>query len=86
MNGTFTQPATTYQVTPKIFFVRDTTCAGSAGVVFSAVAITTNAAGDGSGHAFFLPSGVPAILRNATMASSIRSPIRRVSSTAAAAW
>ena len=26
----------------------------------------TGAAGDGSGDAFFLPSGVPAVLRNAT--------------------
>ena len=65
MNGTFTQPAATYQVTLNIF-VRDTTCAGSAGVVFQTAAITTNAAGDGSGDAFFLPSGVPAVLHNAT--------------------
>jgi hypothetical protein len=63
LNGA--QPATTYQVTLNIF-VRDTTCAGSAGVVFPTAAITSNAAGDGSGDAFFLPSGVPAVLRNAT--------------------
>jgi hypothetical protein len=59
------QPATTYQVTLNIF-VRDPTCAGSAGVVFPTAAITTSTAGDGSGDAFFLPSGVPAVVRNAT--------------------
>jgi len=59
------QPTTTYQVTLNIF-VRDTTCAGSAGVVFPTAVITTNTAGNGSGDAFFLPSGVPAVLRNAT--------------------
>ncbi|SRR5712691_2453783 len=63
LNGA--QPATTCQVTLNIF-VRDTTCAGSAGVVFPTAAITTNTAGNGSGDAFFLPSGVPSVLRNAT--------------------
>ena len=63
LNGA--QPASTYQVTLNIF-VRDTTCSGSAGVVFPTAAITTNTAGNGSGDAFFLPSGVPAVLRNAT--------------------
>jgi hypothetical protein len=63
LNGA--QPATAYQVTLNIF-VRDPTCAGSAGVVFPTAIITTDAAGNGSGDAFFLPSGVPAVLRNAT--------------------
>ena len=63
LNGA--QPVTTYQVTLSIF-VRDTTCAGPAGVVFPTAIITTNAAGNGSRDAFFLPSGVPAVLRNAT--------------------
>jgi hypothetical protein len=63
LNGA--QPATAYQVMLNIF-VRDTTCAGSAGVVFPTAAITTDAAGNGSGDAFFLPSGVPAVLRNPT--------------------
>ena len=62
LNGA--QPAATYQVTLNIF-VRDTTCAGAAGVVFQTAVITTDAAGNGSGDAFFLPSGVPAVLRNA---------------------
>jgi hypothetical protein len=59
------QPPTAYQVTLNIF-VRDPTCAGFAGVVFPTAFITTDAAGNGSGDAFFLPSGVPAVLRNAT--------------------
>jgi len=63
LNGA--QPATAYQVTLKIF-VPDTACAGSAGVVFPTAIITTNTAGNGSGDAFFLPSGVPSVLRNAT--------------------
>ena len=63
LNGA--QPATAYQVTLNIF-VRDPTCAGSAGVVVPTAVITTDAAGNGSGDAFFLPSGVPAVLRNAT--------------------
>jgi hypothetical protein len=59
------QPVTAYQVTLNIF-VRDPTYEGSAGVVFPTAIITTDAAGNGSGDAFFLPSGVPAVLRNAT--------------------
>jgi hypothetical protein len=62
LNGA--QPAAAYQVTLNIF-VRDPTCAGAAGVVFSTAVITTDAAGKGGGDAFFLPSGVPAVLRNA---------------------
>ena len=63
LNGA--QPATTYQVTLNIF-VRDPTCSGSVGVMFPTAVITTNTAGNGSGDAFFTPSGVPAVLRNAT--------------------
>ena len=34
--------------------------------MFPTAVITTNAAGNGIGDAFFLPSSVPAVLRNAT--------------------
>jgi hypothetical protein len=39
---------------------------GSAGVVFPTEAIITNTAGNGSADAFFRPSGVPSVPRNAT--------------------
>ena len=63
LNGA--EPATTYQVTLNIFPFNPT-CAGSAGVVLPTAAITTNAAGNGSGDAVFHPSDVPTTLRHAT--------------------
>jgi len=62
LNGA--EPATTYQVTLNIF-VGDPTCAGSAGVVISTAAITTNTAGNGRADAVFTPSDAAA-LRHAT--------------------
>jgi hypothetical protein len=56
---------TTYQVTLNIFPFNPT-CAGSAGLVLPTAAITTNAAGNGTGAAVFHPSDVPPSLRHAT--------------------
>ena len=63
LNGA--EPATAYQVTLNIFPFNPT-CAGPAGLVLPTAAITTNAAGNGTGDAVFHPSDVPPNLRHAT--------------------